>query len=299
MREKELEHLPKEKIEELEAITERIKETGMVSMIILYGSYARGDWKEHVGGRSGKRSDYDLLVLTKDEKDGEDLRNRLRKMFENSITAVDTIVETLGFVNMHLREGQYFFSEIKHQGIILYSDERAELAEVENLSPTRMREIAELDFKEWFGTAKINFKYAVFAKEDFTSVNNHQYAQKAAFELQQCAENCYTTIEMVYSRNNPYEHRLSILRMNARRYVSEVDACFPKNTDEERRLFFHLDSAYIGGRYLSEEFYSMTLEQLEYWESEAKKLLEVTEKWCQKRINDLRSKEKEEESTKC
>ena len=290
MKEKELEHLPKEKIEELEAITERIKETGMVSMIILYGSYARGDWKEHVGGRSGKRSDYDFLVLTKDEKDGEDLRNRLRKMFENSTTAVDTIVETLGFVNMHLREGQYFFSEIKHQGIILYSDERTELAEAENLSPTRMREIAELDFKEWFEQAK-----------GFWKNFNFNYGEKeyrlASFMLQQAVEMCYTAIEMVYSRNNPYEHRLSILRMNARRYVSEVDACFPKNTDEERRLFFHLDSAYIGGRYLSEEFYSVTLEQLEYWESEAKKLLEITEKWCQKRINDLRGKEKEEEST--
>ena len=292
MTEKELEHLPKEKIEELEAITERIKETGMASMIILYGSYARGDWKEHVGGRSGKRSDYDLLVLTKDEKDGEDLRNRLRKMFENSTTVVDTIVETLGFVNMHLREGQYFFSEIKHQGIILYSDERAELAEVENLSPTRMREVAELDFKEWFGTANENYITYGGVKKRFQETKNHKSAQKAAFELQQCVENCYTAIEMVYSRNNPYEHRLSILRMNARRYVSEVDACFPKNTDEERRLFFHLDSAYIGGRYLSEEFYSVTLEQLEYWESEAKKLLEITEKWCQKRINDLRSKEK-------
>ena len=296
MREKELEHLPKEKIEELEAITERIKETGMVSMIILYGSYARGDWKEHVGGRSGKRSDYDLLVLTKDEKDGEDLRNRLRKMFENSTTVVDTIVETLGFVNMHLREGQYFFSEIKHQGIILYSDERAELAEVENLSPTRMREIAEDDYLQWFGKATKKFKKATNEVQEFVKTNNYQDSQEAAFELQQCVENCYTTIEMVYSRNNPYEHRLSILRMNARRYVSEVDACFPKNTDEERRLFFHLDSAYIGGRYLSEEFYSVTLEQLEYWESEAKKLLEVTEKWCQKRIDDLKSKEKEEET---
>ena len=145
MTENELKHLPKDKIKELETITERIKETGMASMIILYGSYARGNWKEHVGGRSGKKSDYDICVLTKDERDCEDLRNRLRKMFEGIATAVDTIVETLGFVNMHLREGQYFFSEIKHQGIVLYQDKQVELANAENLTPKRLREVAELD----------------------------------------------------------------------------------------------------------------------------------------------------------
>ena len=285
MREKELEHLPKEKIEELEAITERIKETGMVSMIILYGSYARGDWREHVGGRSGKKSDYDICVLTRDERDCEDLRNRLRKMFENSTTVVDTIVETLGFVNMHLREGQYFFSEIKYQGIILYSDERAELAEAENLSPTRMREIAELDFKHWFERASGFIVDARNAKE-------RKGFGLSSFYYQQCVEHCYTAIEMVYSRNNPYEHRLGRLRLNAKRYVPEVEDCFPLNSDDEKFLFWHLDSAYIGGRYITEEHYKVTREQLEYWESEAKKLLEITEKWCQKRINDLRSKEK-------
>jgi predicted nucleotidyltransferase/HEPN domain-containing protein len=260
-------------------------------MIILYGSYARGDWKEHVGGRSGKRSDYDLLVLTKDERDCEDLNLKLQKMFENFPTVVQTIVETFGYVNMQLREKQYFFTEIKEQGIILYTDERSELAEAENLSPTRMREIAYCDYKQWFGKATKKFKKATNDVKEFVETNDYQDSQEAAFELQQCVENCYTAIEMVYSRNNPYEHRLSILRMNAQRYVPEIDKCFPQNTDEERRLFFHLDRAYIGGRYLSEEFYSVTLEQLKYWEKEAKKLLEITERHCKKRINELKEKE--------
>ncbi|NOQ27885.1 MAG: HEPN domain-containing protein [Bacteroidales bacterium] len=291
MTENDLKHLPKDKIKELETITERIKETGMVSMIILYGSYARGDWKEHVGGRSGKRSDYDLLVLTKDERDCEDLNLKLQKMFENFPTVVQTIVETFGYVNMQLREKQYFFTEIKEQGIILYTDERSELAEAENLTPTRLREIAEYDYKEWFGTAEENYDVAEYTRNKFVEKNNIKAGKKAAFELQQCVENCYTAIEMVYSRNNPYEHRLSILRMNAQRYVPELDKCFPENTDEERRLFFHLDRAYIGGRYLSEEFYSVTLEQLEYWEKEVKRLLEITEDYCKKRINELKEKE--------
>ncbi|NOQ24456.1 MAG: HEPN domain-containing protein [Bacteroidales bacterium] len=291
MTENDLEHLPEDKIKELETITERIKETGMVSMIILYGSYARGDWKEHVGGRSGKKSDYDICVLTRDERDCEDLRNRLRKMFEGIATAVDTVVETLGFVNMHLREGQYFFSEIKHQGIVLYQDKQVELANAENLTPKRLREIAELDFKQWFGTSETDFEgFEVFRKR-FIETNNHKYAQKAAFELQQCVENCYTAIEIIYSRNNPYEHRLVRLRMNAKRYVPEIDDCFPQNSDDEKFLFWHLDSAYIGGRYITEEHYKVTKEQLDYWEKQAKKLLEITERHCKKRINELKEKE--------
>ncbi|NOQ27637.1 MAG: HEPN domain-containing protein [Bacteroidales bacterium] len=289
MTENELKHLPQDKIKELETITERIKETGMVSMIILYGSYARGNWKEHVGGRSGKKSDYDICVLTRDERDCEDLRNRLRKMFEGTNTSVDTIVETLGFVNMHLREGQYFFSEIKHQGIVLYQDKQVQLANAENLTAKRLREIAELDFKQWFKSARMSFKHACIAIEE--GKEDKDYYRKASFELQQSVEHCYTAIEIVYSRNNPYEHRLERLRMNAKRYVPEIDDCFPQNSDDEKFLFWHLDSAYIGGRYITEEHYKVTSGQLDYWEEEAKKLLEITERHCKKRINELKEKE--------
>lgn len=49
------------KKEELELITERIKNSGSVSMIILYGSFARG---EQVRDYDGKKSNYDILVIT-------------------------------------------------------------------------------------------------------------------------------------------------------------------------------------------------------------------------------------------
>ncbi len=291
-----LPHLPQHKIAELETITRQIIETGMACMVILYGSYARGNWKEVAGKnkwffnpefRTGKKSDYDLLVLAKDERDCQDLKNRLYKMFDHAPTAVQATVETLGFVNMHLREGQYFFTEIKEQGIILYADDHVELAEAENLTPDRLKEIAERDFKQWFGAAQENLDTFIFVKNKFTTTNNHKSAQKASFELQQSVENCYTAIEMVFSRNNPYEHRLAVLRMNAQRYAPETAACFPQNTEEEKDLFSHLDAAYIGGRYIDEEHYRVSKEQLEYWEKETKKLLKLTEKACLAKIEEL------------
>ena len=287
-----LSHLPYNKVKELETVTQRIVETGMASMVILYGSYARGDWKEISGGRSGKKSDYDILILTKDERDRRDLQNKLFKMFDNQPTAVQPLVETLSFVNMHLREKQYFFTEIKQQGIVLYAETHVKLAEPENLTPTRIRELAEQDLKYWFGMAQANFETYQLVRQKFEDTKEHRFASKGAFELQQCIEQCYTCIEMVFSRTNPHEHRLFILRMNAKRYVSEIDQCFPQTTAEEKDLFLHLDAAYIGGRYIDEEHYHVTREQLDYWEKEAKKLLELTEKACQKKISALKEKER-------
>ena len=280
-----LSFLPSNKIEELESITERILETGMPSMIILYGSFARGEWKDKTGIRSGKRSDYDILVLTKDERDCEDLKTKLYKMFDNSPTVVQTIVETIGFVNMHLREKQYFFTEIKEQGIVLYSEEMLELAEAEDLSSARLKEIAEKDFKHWYKRAE---GFLIDAKN---ALKRADYGL-SSFYMQQSVEHCYTAIEIVFSRNNPHEHRLSILRLNAKRYAPEVDTCFSRDDEDGSYLFSHLDAAYIGGRYIDEENYKVEKDQLEYWEKEAKKLLGITEKACQKRIDELAGDDK-------
>ena len=49
-----LRHLPSCKIEDLEFMTDKIIQTGAAEMIVLYGSHARGDYKDgkikEVGG---------------------------------------------------------------------------------------------------------------------------------------------------------------------------------------------------------------------------------------------------------
>ena len=49
-----LSHLPKDKIAELETVTERIVQTEKAEIILLFGSYARGDYKLERGKESGK-----------------------------------------------------------------------------------------------------------------------------------------------------------------------------------------------------------------------------------------------------
>ena len=65
---KTLAHLPQEKQDELKLIVERILAFISPAKVILFGSYARGDYKEESDlepdRKSGHASDYDILVIT-------------------------------------------------------------------------------------------------------------------------------------------------------------------------------------------------------------------------------------------
>ena len=64
-----LSHLPKHKQEELKQIVSIITENAEVEMIILFGSYARGDWVEDIYTEGHityeYKSDFDILVIVK------------------------------------------------------------------------------------------------------------------------------------------------------------------------------------------------------------------------------------------
>jgi HEPN domain-containing protein len=158
------------------------------------------------------------------------------------------------------------------------------------LTPTRRREIAERDFKEWFEMAKINFEHYQFSLSK--SEQNSRFLQKAAFELQQVVEMSYTAMGMVFTHYNPYEYNLAILRERTIQFDSRIKEVLPYETKEQQELFDYLNFAYIGGRYRSEEDFTVTKEQLDYWSREAKKFLELTETICRERIECLKGIEK-------
>ena len=123
-----LSHLPKYKREELKEITSIIKENADVEMIILFGSYARGTWVEDVyieGHITYEyKSDFDILVVVKER--GYARRLNLWRHVEAAIhhtksikTWVTMIVHDLDDVNKSLLKGQYFFTDIKKEGILL------------------------------------------------------------------------------------------------------------------------------------------------------------------------------------
>ena len=76
-------------IEEIEKIKDIILKAVDTEQIILFGSYARGDYK--------KDSDIDLMVITEQKIDRKEKNNILDKMaiilFENNLN-VDFLIET-------------------------------------------------------------------------------------------------------------------------------------------------------------------------------------------------------------
>lgn len=125
-----LAHLPKYKREELKKITSIINENADVEMIILFGSYARGTWVEDIY-KEGHityeyKSDFDILVVAKEHGLARKLGlwDKIKSIIRRSSTIrthVALIVHDIKEVNKALSSGQYFFSDIKKEGVLLYN----------------------------------------------------------------------------------------------------------------------------------------------------------------------------------
>jgi len=112
-----LAHLPQRKREEIEHVAEIIRnESKYAEMIILFGSFARGNWVEDVYVEDNTtyeyRSDYDILVITDLRKMAdrynyweEIARKASRLPIRNRVTLIAHEIE---YVNAQLTKGQRY-----------------------------------------------------------------------------------------------------------------------------------------------------------------------------------------------
>ncbi len=281
-----LAYLPKVKQDELKLIAETIRRMSDTEMIILYGSYARGDYKEPKDlapeRKSGHVSDYDILVVTADKKNAADtnLWHNITEQCDKLklSTHVRIIAHDIQFLNIQLAEGQYFFADIKKEGRLLYDSGNFKLARKRKLKPPEQQRIAQDHFDHWYTSAKESYRSYEL------NFNDNQY-RKAAFELHQTAEHSYKAILLVFTGYNPNEHYLMILGHMAGKHDRALRNIFPKRTDEQEKLFELLDYAYIGARY--DPDYKITKEQLEQLAKYVQKLQQLTEKICKEKIESF------------
>ena len=286
---KSLAHLPKEKQTELMLITEKIRDiVPQAEMVFLFGSYARGDWVDgpHIQGRGKltirKRSDYDICVVThfaytaRDTGLWDKVKAELAKMDLSTIVRI--IPRDIEFVNYKLRQGQYFFTEICEQGIMLYDSEECELSDRKPLDPIKTKEIAQETFDEIFKSAKDFYDTYQFHLEK-------KVYKLAAFDLHQASEFASKAVLLIFGGECPQEHHLDVLGDLAADYCPELKGILPRETEEEKKLFELLDYAYIGARY--DPKYKITKEELEQLAPCVKKLHKVTERICKQKIESF------------
>ena len=193
-------------------------------------------------------------------------------------THVRIIAHDIQYLNIQLAEGQYFFADIKKEGIMLYDSEHYKLARKRKLKPAEQQRIAQDHFDHWFGSAKDSF----FMYEQAFKFCKYK---EAAFNLHQAAERSYKAIILVFTGYNPNEHYLLVLGHMAGKHERGLRAIFPRETEEQEELFNLLDYAYIGARY--DPDYKITKQQLEQLAPCVKKLHEVTEKICKEKIDSF------------
>jgi predicted nucleotidyltransferase/HEPN domain-containing protein len=293
----ELDHLPDRKRRDLERIvqilfaefedatrlaTQSWKRQGRILKIILFGSYARGDWVEDQKG--GYFSDYDILVVVSDHRltdtmeywaKADDHLMRAVTIDKTISAPVNFIVHDLADVNEQLRHGRPFFVDIARDGIALYELEGHPLDQPRNQPADKQREEAQRYFDEWFASA-VKFKRAAqFLIGDGAP-------KEAAFTYHQAAERFYHCILLVLTLYSPKSHKLNFLRSQAENQALELIEVWPRDTRFGKRCFELLRRAYVDARY--SPHYVITVPELEWIGERIDRLQQVVRQLCEERL---------------
>lgn len=275
-----LEHLPEKKQAQVRGLAELIQTEAKVEMIILFGSYARGDWVEDPIG--DYFSDLDVLVVVKNRNLVDKfqlwskIEDRARRITKP--TSLSLIVHDIKDVNQQLERGFYFFSDIEKEGIMIYDSGQFHLAAAKERTSAERRAQAQAWFDQWFDSA------IGFYEQHEHAVHKGRLSI-AAFELHQATERLYHCALLVLTAYKPKTHNLEDLGKRASDLHPALRHVFPQGTPEEERLFKLLKRAYIDARY--DPKYVITREELEAIAIHVRELRSRVEAVCRERIKAM------------
>jgi HEPN domain-containing protein/predicted nucleotidyltransferase len=272
-----LDHLPRNKQNTIRAIVQIIRDAVEVEMVILFGSFARGDYVEDRGKQFF--SDYDLMVVVKSERLANrhtmwsQLRRHARRV--SGEAPVSLIVHAIDDINQQLERGHYFFSDIKKEGILLFDSGRFTLAEEKESTPEERQAYAQACFDEYF-------QHACRLYTTFEFHQQQGWNKLAAFDLHQTTETCYKTVLLVFTAHLPKTHKLDELGKKCGDLHPAFRDLFPRATETDRGRFELLQAAYLDARYSMT--YTITREDLEALAAPVRTLRDHTEQACRARI---------------
>lgn len=259
------------------------KKRGRILKIILFGSYAKGGWVDEPFTMKGYRSDFDLLVIVNNRKLCEfadywyKAADRLNR--DSAIeTPVSFIVHSLREVNTYLKEGQYFFSDIRKEGIVLYELDEEPLDEPRPLDPFDRLRLATEHFNQRSRAAQ-NFQSLSIsgAKEGMMT--------EGAFLLHQSLEQAYSCVLLTLTNYGPPSHNIKFLRSLAEGQDRRLAEAFPRDQHRERAWFNTLNEAYVKARY--SKHFEITEEALVWLHERTGVLLNLVRQVCTERLQML------------
>jgi len=265
-----LDHLPHFHRRQLRLLVPVIVKAVRPEKIILYGMYGMDDTIP---------TGYDLLVVTPrgercyDHEIQDIIENRCR-----THATVTVLVHDIDHVNLRLSEGQYFFSLLGQESVLLYDAGNVPLAPAAVPDLVRIRLTAQKDFDRWSRQARAFFDSAVFNQQ------KKEY-WLAVFLLHQAAEQIYQAILLAFMGYKPCTHNLDKLRRYTHRFSIELSLLFPRNAAGEDRLFKLLLSSYVDARY--KEDYQITEYELQELIQRIERLLSIARRICHNRFISL------------
>lgn len=263
-----LDHLPAKQQRELERVrttlltefdaaiksggggTQSWRRDGRVLKIILFGSYARNDWVDEPD--NGYLSDFDLLVIVSHEKltDIADYWYVAEdKILRDPAVGrtVNIIVHTMAEVNQALTRGEYFWTDILRDGVVLYQLPGHPFAQPKPMTAAEALDAARRHFEMKLKDLDLRIESA---RQHVAISGEGQHVRKwAAFLLHQATETAYACFLLTHTFYFPRSHNIKFLRSLAEDTDKRLTAAWPREQRADRSRFEFLKRAYVEARY--------------------------------------------------
>ena len=263
------------------------KKNGRILKIILFGSYARTDWVDEP--ENGYQSDFDLLVIVShpDLTDVADYWYVAEdKILHDTAIArpVNIIVHTLDEVNQALSRGEYFWTDIVRDGIVLYELPGNAIATPKPLTAADAYEMAGKYLAEWLPSTARALTTA--QEQALKGVDDLGWRKEAAFSLHQATERAYICFLLVRTLYFPRSHNIKFLRSLAEDSEPRLIEAWPRATRIDRRRFELLKRAYVEARYSAS--YEIGNDDLDALSRSVQSLRDIVETVSRERLETLR-----------
>jgi HEPN domain-containing protein len=275
-----LAHLTPVQRQELETAKRIIIQAIRPEKIILFGIFSvEADARSFSQSLPPEIGAFDLLVVTGmgDRHSDYELQDVIENRCRDQV-AVTALVHDIGYVNRRITEGQYFFTQIRREAILLYDAGRTPLSIAAECDLVQVRQTAERDFDRWRRQSRAFFRSAEF------NLGAGEW-KVVLFMLHQATEQIYQAILLAFMGYKPTTHNLDKLRRYTNRFSVELAWLFPRNSDEEDRLFRLLLSGYVDARY--KEDFVVEEEDARLLTGRVGQLLEIAERVCGNRLLSL------------